>query len=230
MIFTVLSKYNLSNMFQRILLPLLIILTMAYSVHTLYANLIADPHASDFLSVKKESNQPTNLPLWLNIMYVHVLFACLALVCGAFNFSSYLLRRYRRLHRANGYLYVIAILLVDLTSGYLAPYATGGKITSIPFNLVNIAWIWITIIALVQIKKGNIQRHRRWMVRSYLFCFTNMFIHSIEWLCQHVVGMSLLTSYVVGVYGAIVLNVLIAESINTIWLRGSIHPDHVYQR
>ncbi|MEW4371465.1 DUF2306 domain-containing protein [Paenibacillus kandeliae] len=221
MMLTTLWKHHLVKMVPRSTLPLLIILTTLYSIHTLYANLIADPQAADFLSQKTGANQPPHLPLWLNIMYIHVIAACLALVGGAFNFSSYLLRRYRRWHRVNGYMYVIAILVVDLTSGYLAPYATGGKVTSIPFNLVNIAWIWITITALVQIRKGRWQRHRRWMVRSYLFCFTNMFIHSLEWLCQHVVGLNLLTSYIIGVYGAIVLNIGIAECINRIWLRES---------
>lgn len=225
MMFTGLWNHRIFKIVHRSLLPLLIMITVLYSIHTLYANLIADPQAVDFLSQKTGTNQPPHVLLWLNIMYIHVIFACLALVGGALNFSSYLLRRYRRWHRVNGYMYVIAILVVDLTSGYLAPYATGGKVTSIPFNLVNIAWIWITITALVQIKKGRWQRHRRWMVRSYMFCFTNMFIHGIEWLCQHVVGLNLLTSYIVGVYGAIVLNISIAECINRIWLRESTHVE-----
>ncbi|WP_017814116.1 MULTISPECIES: DUF2306 domain-containing protein [Paenibacillus] len=206
---------------RQLLYMLLLAFALIYTIYTLYLNLFLDPGAADFLIHKTEENRPQNIPLWLNIMYIHVIAACLAMVSGALNFSSYLLRRYRRWHRVNGYLYIFAVLIVDLTSGYLAPYATGSKITSIPFNLVNIAWLWITITALVQIKRGNLFRHRRWMVRSYVFCFTNMFIHGISLIGQHLLGMEYRLSYICGVYGAIVVNIVIAEFINRTLFR---HP------
>ncbi|WP_046215754.1 DUF2306 domain-containing protein [Paenibacillus wulumuqiensis] len=206
---------------RQLLYVLLLAFALIYTLYTLYLNLLLDPVAADFLVHKTELKRPLNVPLWLNMMYIHVIAACWAMVGGALNFSLYLLRRYRRWHRINGYLYIAAVLVVDLTSGYLAPYATGGKITSIPFNLVNIAWLWVTITALIQIKRGNLFRHRRWMVRSYVFCFTNMFIHGISLIGQHLFGLEFTLSYIIGVYGAIVVNIAVAELINRTIFR---HP------
>lgn len=39
-------------------------------------------------------------------------------------------------------------------------------------------WLVITTIALIHIFKKRIVQHRRWMIRSYVFCFTNMLIHA----------------------------------------------------
>jgi len=39
----------------------------------------------------------------------------------------------RTFHRINGYVYLISVLIVVITSGYMAPYATGGKAVCIAF-------------------------------------------------------------------------------------------------
>jgi uncharacterized membrane protein YozB (DUF420 family) len=107
----------------------------------------------------------------------------------------------------------VSVLLVVVTSGYMAPHATGGKISSIGFNLLNLIWPAITITALVQIKKKQILKHRTWLIRSYAFCFTNVVIHLITSLFQHGFGFTYSGSYTIGVYGAIALLLIIPEVI-----------------
>ncbi|GLI04485.1 hypothetical protein YDYSG_05150 [Paenibacillus tyrfis] len=51
------------------------------------------------------------------------------------------------------------------------------------------------------------------MIRSYAFCFTNMFIHLITFLFHQGFGLVYATSYTIGVYGSIVLLLVIPDVI-----------------
>lgn len=193
---------------------LLACISILFILYALMANFVIDPGAKTFLSHKTGLKRALNLPVWITVMRVHVAFACIAMAAGLLNFSSRTFEKNRKLHRINGYVYVVSVLLVVITSGYMAPYATGGKISSIGFNALNIIWLIITIMAIVQIKKKkNINRHRNGMIRSYAFCFTNMFIHLITSLFHQGFGLGYATSYIVGVYGSIVLLLVIPNII-----------------
>lgn len=180
-------------------------------VWTILNRFVFDPAFAEFLSRKTGLDRPIRLPLWLTMVDIHIGFACVALLAGAMNFSGRLLRNYRTLHRVTGYVYIVSVAAVIITSGYLAPYATGGKIVSISFNLLNIVWMAITIAALVQIKRKQIQKHRRWMVRSYAFCFTNQAIHMLLLVFVDLLGMSYANGYAASVIAAIVALFLAAE-------------------
>lgn len=193
------------------LFPFLFSALLIYIAYVLMTNLFFDPQAAEFLSHKINLKRPMNLPIWLSVMHVHVGAACMAMLTGALNFSNTILRSSRKFHRVNGYLYVIFVLIVVLTSGYMAPYSTGGKINSMAFNLVSMAWLAMTITAIVQIKRKQVSKHRKWMVRSYAFCFTNLFIHLISFILHERAGLKYESSYTFGVYGAILLNLILAE-------------------
>lgn len=198
---------------QKTLFRLLAVISILFIVYALVKNYMIDPGAAGFLSRKTGLRRELNLPVWLNVMYIHVGFACIAMASGLLNFSNRIFEKSRRFHRINGYVYIVSVLVVVLTSGYMAPYATGGRISSIGFNLLNMIWPIATIMALVQIKKKQMIRHRNWMIRSYAFCFTNMFIHLITTLFHQGFGLVYATSYILGVYGSIVLLLVIPEII-----------------
>lgn len=193
------------------LFPLMIIISIAYILYVAYVNFVHDPEAADFLSHKVKLARTINVPVWLNVMHLHIVAACLAMVSGAFNFATRIMHNYRTFHRINGYLYVLFVFIVCGTSGFMAPYSTGGRINSIAFNLVNMIWFAMTIAAIVQIKRKQVAKHRKWMVRSYAFCFTNMFIHLLTTVFYDGFGMTYTTSYTIGVYGTILLNFVLAE-------------------
>lgn len=192
-------------MLKKRTLYFLALVTFAFIIYVVYFNFVHDPEAASFLSHKTDLKRPIHIPVWINVMYVHVVIACLAMVTGIINFSRYVFNRYRKFHKINGYVYFVSVFIVCLTSGYMAPYATGGKVTSIPFNLLNIIWPGMVVIALYYIKKRNTIRHRNWMLRSYAFCFTNLFIHLITLLAHNVLGVDYKTAYILGVYGSITL-------------------------
>ncbi|WP_127529841.1 DUF2306 domain-containing protein [Paenibacillus kobensis] len=191
----------------------LVLAAVLLTVYTVYANFIDDPSAERFLSHKTAIKRVLNLDAWLPVMRIHVVFACLCMIAGMINFSSAVYKNHRKFHRMNGYLYVVSVMLVGLTSGYMAPYATGGRVTSIPFNMLNIIWAAMTVIAVIKIKKKQVNAHRNWMTRSYLFVFTNLLIHLFTNLLQEVSGLSYITSYTASVYGSILMLLLAGELI-----------------
>lgn len=188
---------------------LLVCVSILFIAYALVNNYIIDPRAEAFLSHKTGLKRELHLPAWLNVMYVHVAFACIAMAAGLVNFSNRIFEKSRKFHRLNGYVYLASVLGVVVTSGYMAPYATGGKITSMGFNVLNIIWLLITATALVQIKKKRITPHRNWMIRSYAFCFTNMSIHLMTFLFYKGFGIAYADSYTISLYGTIALLLLI---------------------
>ncbi|MFE1626138.1 DUF2306 domain-containing protein [Brevibacillus reuszeri] len=187
--------------------------TVLFILYALVKHFMLDPGATEFLSHKTGLRRELNLPVWLNVMYVHVAFACIAMASGLLNFSTRIFEKSRTFHRINGYLYFVSVLVVVTTSGYMAPYSTGGKISSMGFNALNIVWLLITLTALVQIKRKRVSSHQNWMIRSYAFCFTNMFIHLITALFHQGFGLVYVTSYTIGIYGSFLLLLVIPDVI-----------------
>ncbi|MFC5652569.1 DUF2306 domain-containing protein [Paenibacillus solisilvae] len=206
---------------RKLLYGILSCVSILFILYALAKNYMIDPGAAGFLSHKTGLKRALNLPVWLNVMYVHVAFACLAMASGLLNFSTRIFEKGRKLHRINGYVYIVSVLLVVVTSGYMAPYATGGKISSMGINVLNMIWPVITITALIQIKKKRMIRHRNWMIRSYAFCFTNILIHLVTFLFDQVFGFGYAVSYTIGVYGTLALLLLIPEVI----IRTIINPE-----
>ncbi|WP_219834859.1 DUF2306 domain-containing protein [Paenibacillus sp. R14(2021)] len=205
-------------------LPYLLLLAAAvlFILYVLYANILHDPEASGFLGHKDNPAHPVNMPVWLPVMRVHLAFACLALLSGAVNFPERLRRKRRKFHKRNGYLYVISVLIVSLTSGYMAPYATGGKAVSIAFNILNIIWPAFTLLAVMRIRKQRIVQHRQWMARSYALCFTNMLVHLLTYVLNQAVDISYPLSYTAAVYSAIIVLLAAAEIVVRVFFKGPV--------
>lgn len=194
-----------------------VLVSVGFVVWTILNRFVFDPQAADFLARKTDLARPLRLPAWLRALDVHIAFACLALLAGALNFSDRLRRRNRQLHRAIGYAYAVGVLIVCVTSGYLAPYATGGRAVSMAFNLLNLIWPFVTITAIIRARRKQIRLHRQWMVRSYAFCFTNLSIHLLENALSRGFGLRYETAYSVSVYATLVLLAAIAEFVNRRW-------------
>ncbi len=113
---------------RKALYTLLACASILFILYALTQNYIIDPGAEAFLSHKTGLKRELNLPAWLNAMYVHVAFACIAMAAGLLNFSNRMFEKSRRFHRVNGYVYFLSVLIVVLTSGYMAPYATAWQI------------------------------------------------------------------------------------------------------
>ncbi len=115
-------------------------------------------------------------------LIAHITGGITALTLGPFQFWGGLRRRALRLHRALGYCYISSVALAGCASFYLAfriPDEEGGIRSALSMVVLAAVWMISTALAVRAIFRGQRQRHREWMVRSYVLTFAFV---SIRWL------------------------------------------------
>jgi uncharacterized membrane protein len=106
--------------------------------------------------------------VWRVCFYLHLPFGSICLFIPSVLLMRNMIPLKVALHRAIGKLYVYSTLAIVCPTGIcLALYAKGGLVTQVGFVLQGILLYYFTWRGLQAILKGQIQEHRRMMVRSY---------------------------------------------------------------
>ncbi len=113
----------------------------------------------------------SSLP-WNIAFYGHIVLGGLALLVGWIQFSNKLRQKNISKHRTIGKVYIYTALVSGLCGLIIAQSATGGWNCRIGFTLSALVWLSTTIIALMAVKNGNINKHQRFMLYSYAVCFS----------------------------------------------------------
>lgn len=101
-------------------------------------------------------------------IYAHIFASAIALALGPFQFLGGLRRRFVRLHRWMGRVYLgIGVLVGGLAGLYMALFAFGGIISKLGFGLLAVLWLYTGLRAFLAIRRGETREHRRWMVRNF---------------------------------------------------------------
>ena len=96
----------------------------------------------------------------------HGLGGATALVFGAVQFSSRVRRRYLRIHRVSGKLYLTGTLVAAPVAIWMAFINSPWFLTA--FTIVqSVTWVLFTAVAYRAIRRGAVSTHREWMMRSY---------------------------------------------------------------
>ncbi len=106
-------------------------------------------------------------------LYAHVMGSSVALLLGPFQFLSRLRqKKYLHVHRWMGRLYLgIGILIGGLSGLYMSFFAHGGLINVVGFGTLAILWLFTGGMAYTTIRRGDVQTHRRWMIRNFALTF-----------------------------------------------------------
>ena len=115
-------------------------------------------------------------------LFLHVLTGILTTSLGVIQFFPNLRKKSIRLHKLNGYVYVLSVGIAATGAGYLALTTKLNSIYSAGLLLGAIVWVITTAIALYAVKIRNVNQHQEWMTRSYvvsLFFIIYMFIKDI---------------------------------------------------
>ncbi len=104
-------------------------------------------------------------------LFVHAFSGGIALILGPFQFLSGLRQRRPNLHRWLGRIYLVSILLGGLSAFLIAPGMISGLVGE--FGLISLAilWLWTGFMAYSNIRAGNVEIHREWMIRNYALTF-----------------------------------------------------------
>lgn len=104
-------------------------------------------------------------------LFVHIFSGGIALILGPFQFLSKLRDRKPTLHRWMGRIYLLGVLFAGLSAFIIAPGMISGLVGE--FGLISLAVLWLStgFMAYANIRAGNVDAHREWMIRNYALTF-----------------------------------------------------------
>ncbi len=199
-----------SSRFSNGLFVLLIIVSAAWVLHTLSGILVVGIDDLRFTRHKIE-NGFEFWPGWRSLLFVHALFAVVAILAGI---SAFVLRRRQKWswHRNFGKIYVVAVAISAFSSLPLALTATGGLISTIGFFALAFLWAYCTGTAFLEARRRNFQSHLQWMIRSYGLTLANTTLHVSLMPLTSLTG-DRLSAYQIAVWFCIVFNLSVSELI-----------------
>jgi uncharacterized membrane protein len=80
-------------------------------------------------------------------------------------------RRYLAIHRWLGRLHLLGVLVGGGTGLYMARLSYGGLPAHLSFATLAAWWLATGLLAYRRIRAGEIEAHRRWMLRNYALTF-----------------------------------------------------------
>lgn len=103
--------------------------------------------------------------------WAHTMGGAIAALIGPFQLIARIRTSWPRVHVWMGRTYLFAVLAGALGGLYFAPDSTAGMLGSIGFTTLAIFWLYSGTQAYIAIRRGNVQAHRRWMLRNYSLTF-----------------------------------------------------------
>ena len=101
----------------------------------------------------------------------HIVGGMLALGLGPFQFLRGLRTKRPSVHRWLGRGYLLGILLGGTAGLYMATFAYTGAVASVGFGALALLWLSTGALAYRAIRQGDVNTHRRWMVRNFALTF-----------------------------------------------------------
>lgn len=149
---------------------------------------------------------------WNIGFYTHILSGGLALFIGWTQFSSKIRDNHLTSHRRIGKLYVISVILSSTAGIGIGFFATGGILSSLGFICLGVIWFGTTMMAYVNIKNRQIEKHQKMMIYSYAACFAAVTLRIWLPLLVTIFG-NFITAYTIVAWLCWVPNLFIANLI-----------------
>lgn len=160
----------------------------------------------------KEKQAYVHLPVWKASFYIHVFTSLLALTAGFTQFSARILASHRWLHRVLGRVYAVVVLLINVPAGLvMGIYANGGPSSKLAFLLLDALWFWFTLKAVLEARRGNIGKHRDYMMRSYALTLSALTLRTWKIILTNTTSLPPETIYMIDAWLGFVPNWLFAE-------------------
>lgn len=170
-----------------------------------------------FLNFKQDY---LNIKIWKLAFYTHVFSSVLCLCAGFTQFSTYVLRYHKKLHRFIGKMYAYNIMLINFPAGMImAFYANGHLPTKIAFIILDSLWFLFTYKAVIAIKAKDIKAHKRFMIRSYALTCSAITLRMWKLILSHSFNIDPQVLYMIDAWMGFVPNLLFAE-----WLISKMNP------
>jgi hypothetical protein len=149
--------------------------------------------------------------LYNTCFYIHIAAGALCIGTALIQFSRYILKKSKAIHRISGKIYVAVVLLLGAPTGlYMAFFAKGSFWERCLFMFMATWWFITTLNGLTTIHKRNIIGHKVWMMRSYSMAMTAVTFR-VYYIILYLLDWQLLENYQFSLWVSVIGNMLIAE-------------------
>jgi len=143
--------------------------------------------------------------------YIHIAAGALCIGTALIQFSRYILKKTKAIHRFSGKIYVFVVLFLGAPTGlYMSFFAKGSFWERALFMFMAGWWFVTTLNGLTTIHKRNIVAHKVWMIRSYAMAMTAVTFR-VYHILFYVIGWGHLENYELSLWISVVGNMLFAE-------------------
>jgi Predicted membrane protein (DUF2306) len=143
--------------------------------------------------------------------YIHIFAGMICITTALIQFSRYILKKTKAVHRWSGKVYVFVVLFLAAPTGlYMSFFAKGSFWERALFMFMAIFWFISTYYGLTSIHKKNVLAHKIWMMRSYAMAMTAVTFR-VYHIIFYVVGWGHLENYEISLWISVIGNMLFAE-------------------
>lgn len=151
------------------------------------------------------------LPHYQIAFFTHVYTSIFVLILGAFQFSKILRKKFPKLHKNLGKIYVFLILLFSAPSGLvMGYYGNGGVSSQISFCILAVLWFYFTLFAFVKIRKKDFVAHQNFMILSYSLTLSAISLRLFKWIISNSLELPPMETYRIVSWMGWVFNLLVA--------------------
>jgi hypothetical protein len=153
-------------------------------------------------------------PVWRVSFYVHIAAGAFCILTALLQFSSWILKKRKKIHIIAGKIYVFVVLLIGAPSGfYMTFFAEGGVGERICFMLMAVFWFYSTLRGFkAAVYDKNFLSHKYWMMRSYSMALT-----AVTFRIYHIIffqmGLAHFENYSISLWISVFGNALVCEAI-----------------
>ena len=167
---------------------------------------------SRYLTLNPEVYFPEQRAVYLanqTAVILHIIGGILALGLGPFNFLTRLREKRPSIHRWMGRVYLLGVLIGGLAGLYMSTFAYTGIVATLGFATLAVFWLGSGFMALRDIRQGNVEAHRRWMVRNFALTFAAVTLRIEMGLLTIAFGQEI--GYIIVAWSCWLPNLLIVE-------------------
>lgn len=143
--------------------------------------------------------------------YLHITAGALCIGTALVQFSRYILKKSKAIHRFSGKIYVFVVLFLGAPTGlYMSFFAKGSFWERALFMFMATWWFITTLYGLSTIQKKNVIAHKIWMMRSYSMAMTAVTFR-VYHIMFYLLGLGHLENYEISLWISVIGNMLFAE-------------------
>ncbi|HLG03608.1 MAG TPA: DUF2306 domain-containing protein [Bacteroidia bacterium] len=152
--------------------------------------------------------------IWRWCFYIHIAAGSFCILAAVVQFSSWILKKHKKIHKIAGKIYVFVVLLPGAPTGfYMTFFAEGGWAERGCFMFMAIFWFYSTYKGFIAAaRERNFLAHKFWMIRSYAMALTAVTFRIYHIIFFHM-GMEHLQNYSIALWISVIGNALVAEAI-----------------